>query len=336
LLRRNLGIQADVALDKDLIWALADGEYHSGEALGSMLGISRAAVWKRVGQLVDLGVDVERVRGRGYRIVGGLRLLDASMLGQRLGNKMKVQVLGATGSTNADALAQLAGGGQAPFAVLAEYQSAGRGRRGRRWASPYGSNLYLSLGWRFGVGAPRLEGLSLAVGIAVAESLEATAGLSGKVRLKWPNDVWVDGRKIAGVLIELSGDLEDACAAVVGIGINGRLGDIAAAGIDQPWTDLYRENGKIPDRSLLAADLLERLHHMLETFPDKGFASWRERWLALDGLAGQRVSVTTASGSVSGLGQGVDGSGALVLLGDDGRIERFHGGEVSLRPSADV
>ncbi len=335
-LRENLVTQADVALDKHLILALADGEYHSGEALGNKLGMSRAAVWKRIGQLVDLGLDVERVLGRGYSIVGGISLLDASALCRRLEEKMTVQVLDATGSTNADALSQLADGRQAPFAVLAEYQSAGRGRRGRRWASPYGSNLYLSLGWRFDVGAPRLEGLSLAVGIAVAESLVATAGLSGKVRLKWPNDVWVDSRKIAGVLIELSGDLEDACAAVVGIGINGRLSDVAAAGIDQPWTDLYRETGKIPDRSLLAADLLERLHRMLETFPGQGFSGWRERWLALDGLAGQRVSVTTASGSVSGLAQGVDGSGALMLLGDDGRIQLFHGGEVSLRPSADV
>ena len=329
-------MQAGLAVDTDLIAALADGEFHSGEALGSALGMSRAAVWKRIGQLADAGVDIERVRGRGYRVAGGIRLLDGAEISRRLENKMAVQLLTATGSTNADALVKLAAGAPAPFALLAEYQSAGRGRRGRRWASPFASNLYVSVGWRFRVGAPRLEGLSLAVGIVVAESLIVTAGLGDKVKLKWPNDVWVDGRKIAGVLIELSGDLEDACAAVIGIGINGRLGDLAAAEIEQPWTDLYRETGKTPDRSLLAADLLERLHLMLKVFPDQGFDGFRERWHKLDGLQGKRVRLSTASGAMAGLVQGVDGSGALKLLGDDGQTRLFHGGEVSLRPSADA
>jgi len=320
-------------VDSELIQALADGEFHSGEALGNVLGISRAAVWKRIEQLVAVGVDVERVRGRGYRVPGGVSLLQASTLQKQLGELMSVEVLQSTDSTNAEVMRRLAGNGPTPLAVLAEYQSAGRGRRGRSWSSPYAGNIYLSLGWRFAVGAPRLEGLSLAVGVVIAEMLSAN-GLAGRVGLKWPNDIWVDGRKIGGVLIELSGDLEDACAAVVGIGINCRLGSAAAQGIEQPWTDLYTELGSLPDRSALVADLLQRLNDLMIGFPASGFGGWAQRWAVLDALAGQGVQVATASASVSGVAAGVDSSGALRLRKDDGTEMLFHGGEASLRPIA--
>ncbi len=320
-------------MDSELIQALADGEFHSGEALGNVLGISRAAVWKRVEQLTAVGVDIERVRGRGYRVPGGVSLLEVSRLKEGLAKPVSIDVLQSTDSTNAEVLRRLAANRPAPLAVLAEYQSAGRGRRGRIWCSPYAGNIYLSMGWRFPVGAPRLEGLSLAVGVVVAEALSAN-GLAGRVALKWPNDIWVEGRKIGGILIELSGDLEDACAAVVGIGINGRLGSAAAQSIDQPWTDIYTELGRVPDRSALAADLLQRLYDMMSSFPESGFGSWLQRWIALDALAGHDVQVTTASGVVTGRAAGVDSSGALRLLTEGGEEILFHGGEASLRPTS--
>lgn len=321
-------------MDSELIQALADGEFHSGEELGAVLGVSRAAVWKRIENLATVGVDVERVRGRGYRVPGGISLLEASRLQRSLSGLMSIDVLESIDSTNAEVMRRLAAGMPTPLVVLAEYQSAGRGRRGRSWSSPYAGNIYLSLGWRFPVGAPRLEGLSLAVGIVVAEMLSEN-GLAGRVGLKWPNDIWVDRRKIGGVLIELSGDLEDACAAVIGIGINCRLGATAAQSIDQPWTDLYAELGSVPDRSALVADLLQRLHDMMAGFPASGFAGWVQRWASLDALAGQSVQVVTASGSVVGTAAGVDTSGALRLRADDGTEMLFHGGETSLRPSSD-
>ncbi|MCK5875984.1 MAG: biotin--[acetyl-CoA-carboxylase] ligase [Alcanivoracaceae bacterium] len=320
-------------MDSELIQALADGEFHSGETLGNVLGISRAAVWKRIEQLASVGVDVERVRGRGYRIPGGVSLLERSRLQQGLASIMSVDVLQSTDSTNAEVMRRLAVNSPAPLAILAEHQSAGRGRRGRSWSSPYAGNIYLSVGWRFPVGAPRLEGLSLAVGVVVAEALSAN-GLAGRVALKWPNDIWVHGRKIGGILIELSGDLEDACSAVVGIGINGRLGSGAAQSIDQPWTDIYTELGDMPDRSALAIDLLKRLYDMMSGFPLDGFGSWMARWAALDALAGQSVQVVTASGAVSGTATGVDSSGALRLCTDGGAEMLFHGGEASLRPAS--
>lgn len=317
------------AADRELVVVLSDGAFHSGEELGERLGISRAAVWKRVARLEELGVDVEAVRGRGYRIAGGLTLLDESVIGSRV--HFPVTVALTTGSTNEDALQALVSGQQAPFAVLAEHQSAGRGRRGRQWVSPLAGNLFLSLAWRFPVGAPRLEGLSLAVGVVIAEVLSGH-GLAGRVGLKWPNDIWVGGRKIGGVLIELSGNLEDACQAVIGIGINGRLPVAGAQDIEQPWTDLYQETGAMPDRTRLAADLLAQLAQLLAGYAQDGFAAWRERWQRYDVLAGQEVQVSTATSVVNGRACGVDTSGALCLE-VDGALQAFHGGEASLRPA---
>lgn len=317
-------------MDTDLIAALEDGEFHSGEELGRVLHISRAAVWKRIERLVVSGVDVERVRGKGYRVPGGFCLLDGARLSRDLADILPVEVVLSTGSTNADVVARLRDNQGAPFALLAEHQSAGRGRRGRVWSSPFATNVYLTLGWRFDVGAPRLEGLSLAVGVAVAQAL-AEAGLDGVVGLKWPNDIWVGERKIGGVLIELSGDLEEACSAAIGIGVNGRLGLASAAEIDQPWTDFFRETGRSMDRTGFAIDLIRRLAAMLQAFPQQGFGRWRESWMALDAVAGRPVILATPAGSVSGIAEGVDGAGALQLR-VDGQLRLFHGGEVSLRP----
>lgn len=317
-------------MDTQLIALLSDGGFHSGEALGVRLGISRAAVWKRIEGLVVAGVEVERVRGKGYRVPGGLQLINLDQLSRNV--SLPVEVLLTTGSTNADVLARLQVGKSAPFALLAEHQSAGRGRRGRSWSSPFANNIYLSLAWRFAVGAPRLEGLSLVVGAVVAEAL-AAAGLDDRVALKWPNDILIEGRKIGGVLIELSGNLEDACTAVIGIGVNGRLSSAGSAVIDQPWIDFYQAAGHSMDRTAFAADLLQRLTSALSDFSATGFAGWRERWLEFDALAGQKVTLSTLANSIVGTAEGVDLSGAL-LLRVNGELQSFHGGEASLRPLA--
>ncbi|MFN3714946.1 MAG: biotin--[acetyl-CoA-carboxylase] ligase [Alcanivoracaceae bacterium] len=316
-------------MDSELIEQLRSGEFRSGESLGAALGISRAAVWKRIERLAEVGLDVERVRGKGYRVPGGIQMLDAPALNQQLAGVLPVDVVLSTGSTNADALAMLQRGVAAPFALLAEHQTAGRGRRGRAWMSPFAGNVYLSLAWQFPVGASRLEGLSLAVGVVLAEAL-TDAGLGSRVALKWPNDVWVEGAKIAGVLIELSGDLDDRCTAVIGIGINGRLAESAGATIDQPWTDYFRETGIALDRNALVHDLLCRQVALLQQYSDQGFAAWRERWQALDALAGKPVIVTTAVATAEGLAAGIDANGALCLQTAAG-ITVFHGGEASLR-----
>lgn len=307
-----------------MIEALADGQFHSGESLGRLLGISRAAVWKRLSTLAAKGVVLESVRGKGYRILGGLELLDEGRL--NAGSSVPVVVLDETVSTNDDAVQMLRQRSTA-FAVLAEHQTAGRGRRGRQWVSPYGCNLMLSFGYRFPVGALRLEGLSLAVGVLVAEALEAL-GLQS-IGLKWPNDIWVGDKKIGGILIELAGDLQDSCAAVIGIGINGKI-PLQAAAIDQPWTDYALESGQPLPRNQLASELIERLHQLCKAFPVSGFSVWQEPFNARDVLVGREV-IARGTSEMLGIAQGVSETGAFRML-VDGKEVLINGGEISLRP----
>lgn len=324
-----------IAQLRPLLQLLADGEIHSGESLGEKLGVSRAAVWKQLQKLELLGLSVLSVKGRGYQLPGGLDLLEAGaiergLLPQAAELLARLDLYDQTDSTNARALAALDSTQGHRRVVLAERQTAGRGRRGRNWASPFAGGISLSIGWQFSGGVQMLEGLSLAVGVALARALEEFQ--VPDVRLKWPNDVWCRGRKLAGVLLELSGDLTDRCAVVVGIGINMRLPAAAAETIDQPWIDLQQVRPGIGRNQLVAA-MLNHLLPLLESYPRQGFAPWRELWQALDQFADAQVCLQSAQQRWCGTERGVDDSGAL-LLDMDGELRAFHGGEVSLRPQA--
>lgn len=320
------------ARELQLIRILADGFFHSGEELGVALEVSRAAVWKRLQGLADLGLDIERVRGKGYRLGSGLILLDPGRVlnagGIREG-ELDLRVASFTGSTNSDALAEARVGLGRPLAVLAECQSAGRGRRGRSWVSPFGSSLFLSFAVEFPGGAAQLEGLSLATGVVVAETLENCLRLRG-IGLKWPNDILLEGRKLGGILIELTGDLDASCTAVIGIGINCAIPRPAGARIDQPWTDLLEATGSVPDRNLLAGKLLAALLEMAAGYVGKGFAWFAPRWHRYDLLKDQDVELWLADERLDGVARGVSDRGAL-LIEREGRIAEYHGGEITLR-----
>jgi BirA family transcriptional regulator, biotin operon repressor / biotin---[acetyl-CoA-carboxylase] ligase len=312
-----------------LIPILADGEFHSGESLGLALGISRAAVWKRLQRLASLGIAVQSHKGRGYRVPGGLCLLDAAWIEAALVPDARALLarlvcLDDIGSTNEYLLSSTALSGDV---CLAERQSAGRGRRGRTWLSPYGRNMYLSLRWQYEQGVTALEGLSLAVGVIVAEVLAQEFEVVG-VTLKWPNDLLLHGRKLGGVLVEVGGDLTGDCAVVVGIGLNVSLGNEAEV-IDQPWTDLVREGVSV-DRNHLCARMISRLLPVLATFPQRRFATYRERWLAHAAFIDQPIILTTPVSTVAGTLRGVDGGGGLVV-DMEGQLHIFSGGEISVR-----
>ncbi|MCV6603663.1 MAG: biotin--[acetyl-CoA-carboxylase] ligase, partial [Porticoccaceae bacterium] len=264
-----------------LIGVLADGGFHSGEELGAQLGVSRTAVWKQVQKLVELGLDVEKVRGRGYCVPGGVELLDSEMILSSLAEPARGQlrgldILSSTGSTNSVARSRAEAGDASGYVVLAEQQTAGRGRRGRQWVSPYARNLYLSTVWGFDGGAAALEGLSLAVGVAVKRAL-AACGVSDS-ELKWPNDVLCNGDKVAGILLEMIGDPAGFCQVVVGIGVNVDMPDSKGAAIDQRWTDMGRVIGGHVSRNRVAACLLDELLPLLASYQRLGFASYREEW----------------------------------------------------------
>ena len=320
---------------EDLLTRLADGEFHSGEALAQLLQVSRTAVWKHVGGLADLGIEVERTRGRGYRIPGGLDLLDEARITAALQPHTRtlladLQVHSQVDSTNALLLRHaepLAGGARV---ALAEMQSSGRGRRGKAWVSPFARNIYLSLDWRFDGGVSDMEGLSLAIGVAVVEAL-ASCGAEG-LRLKWPNDLLHEGRKLGGVLVELGGDAAGPSRAVVGIGINVAMPESTAESVDQPWTDLATVMGRAPARNEVAAALVDHCLHLLAAYPERGFAAVRERWMALDSFADAPVFVWNGASHTAGTARGVDERGSLLLETAAG-LQHISGGEVSLRPA---
>jgi BirA family biotin operon repressor/biotin-[acetyl-CoA-carboxylase] ligase len=239
-----------------------------------------------------------------------------------------LSVRGETVSTQADALAQPAPA-QGCAVFIADRQSGGVGRHGRTWASPPNSNLYLSLSRRFARPVAEMSGLSLAVGVALVEALHA-AGYP-QVRLKWPNDLWVDGRKLAGILIQLRAQA-DACEAVIGLGLNLRMPAEAAAAIDQPWCDLSQLDGSGLSRNEAAARVLTRLLPALAEFEAQGLAPFLPRWQAFDALRDRPVRVFDGGRRHEGLCLGIDDTGALRVQDATGE-RRFHGGEASLRPA---
>ncbi|TGD75860.1 bifunctional biotin--[acetyl-CoA-carboxylase] ligase/biotin operon repressor BirA [Mangrovimicrobium sediminis] len=321
-----------------LLTLLADGEFVSGQTLADALGVSRTAVWKQLNKLGELGLEVESIKGRGYRIPGGIELLDAdavraAMNPQALGLLAQLDLRDELGSTNAEAMAQVAAGRRSGYVCCAERQSAGRGRRGRPWVSPFARNLYCSAVWEYAQGAAALEGLSLAVGVAVARALQR-AGVAD-VQLKWPNDVLHGGNKLGGILLEMSGDAAGPCQVVVGIGINVDMPPTAGADIDQQWTDVRRAaGGPVPGRSVLLGYLLDELLPMLADFEQGGFAPWRMAWEALDAYAGQPVVLASGERRVAGVARGVDERGALRLETAAGGVQSVFGGEISLRPAS--
>ena len=311
---------------------LEDGEFHSGEEIGRRLRISRESVSNALARVEDHGLELDRVRGRGYRLAKPVRWLDARQIRARLGRDAKryaLEVVERTGSTNDDLLARAAQGVPSGLVRVAELQTRGRGRRGRQWHTGLGDALTFSLLWRFSQGGSFLSGLSLAVGVALLRTLR---GLGAQdAALKWPNDVLWRYRKLAGILIELSGEVMGPTAAVIGIGVNLRLADSVVDRIDQPVVDLARI-GVDADRNLLLAELLIELGRVLDVFSAHGFAPFAREWNRAHAYQDRMVRLRMPDGAVQeGRVAGVAEDGALLLATRSG-TRRFYGGELSLRP----
>ncbi len=309
----------------DLYARLADGRLHNGAALAAELGITRAAVWKRMQALRQMGLEISGTAGDGYRLPHAVELLDAEAIVAKLDTPgIEVAVAGAVDSTNARLTAD---GSRHAHAVLAEAQTAGRGRRGRGWRSPPGSGLYLSLAWHFESGLAGLAPLSLVVGLTTAETLRTAGGAA--VTVKWPNDLFIDDAKLGGCLVELGGAAEGPCRAVVGIGIN-LFRTPAMDDVDQPWTAL-EDHGRAVGRNALAAHLLDALAAALARFDRQGFDGFLERWPDFDMLRDRPVRLTRGDApSAHGTARGIDRQGRLMLEAG-GETRPIASGEVSVR-----
>ncbi|MFL1527897.1 bifunctional biotin--[acetyl-CoA-carboxylase] ligase/biotin operon repressor BirA [Pseudomonas sp. O230] len=311
-----------------LLKLLKDGRFHSGQALGAALGVSRSAVWKQLQLLeAELGLSIHKVRGRGYQLASPLTLLDSVAIAEQAPScNWPILISDSIDSTNAEALRAIERGQVAPFLVLAERQTSGRGRRGRKWASPFAENIYYSLVLRIDGGMRQLEGLSLVVGLAVMQTLRAL-GVSD-AGLKWPNDILVGQKKLAGILLELVGDPADVCHVVLGIGINVNMH--MTDEIDQQWTSLRLESGRTFDRNQLVAQLGQMLQVYLSRHQVDGFSAIQEEWERNHLWQGRAVSLIAGVNHIDGEVLGVDSQGALRLK--VGGVEKvFSGGELSLR-----
>ncbi|MGY4514990.1 bifunctional biotin--[acetyl-CoA-carboxylase] ligase/biotin operon repressor BirA [Lysobacter sp. HA18] len=323
--------------DRALLRALAGGPV-SGDALARTAGTTRAAVWKRIEALREAGVPVEAAAGKGYRLAMPLDLLDADAIRAALppdvaAGLTRLDVAWSIDSTNTALLREPAPAHGARV-LFAERQTGGRGRRGRTWQSPLGASLLVSVSRAFDGGLARLGGLSLVAGIATASALRAASFEA--VGLKWPNDVVVEEggtlRKLGGLLVEGGGEHGGPARAVIGIGLNVRLPDTAAAAIDQPWIDVATL-GDAPSRNALASMLLAHLLPALDAFDRDGFAPFAARWNEFDVLRDRDVVLHLPDRTEPARVLGLADDGALRVRTDGGE-RSVHAGEVSLRVAA--
>lgn len=323
---------------KRLLGLLADGEFHSGTELAAVLAVSRTAVWKHLQALAEFGVEVVGVSGKGYKLPHRLQLLDSKLIGAYLDEKAgalvsRLEIYPVISSTNAY-LAEIAHRSPESGRVcLAEYQTAGKGRRGRTWVSPFGHNIYLSILWHYPDGPAAIAGLSLAVGVAVVKALHKLG--VREVGLKWPNDIYWQDRKLGGILIEVSGESGGPCGAVIGLGLNVYLPQQQAEAIEQAWVDLRQILGDnaIDQRNRLVARVLNEMLPVIANFDQNGLRNFVQEWRNFDCMLGRAVTIFIGQQQYDGIVKGIDDQGLLLLEDSAGRMRAYASGEVSFRSS---
>jgi len=318
-----------------LIAILANGQRYSGETLGAMLGISRSAVWKLVKKLASYGLDIEAVSGKGYRLVQSIELLEQQKIFSQLTHEVRTSiesliiepVLNSTNTTLRDL--PISAQNTKANVCLAEYQTQGRGRRGRDWYAQFGQNICLSIRWHFATSWSHFEGLSLVVGILVSDVLKSL-GMDG-VGIKWPNDIYFARRKLAGILIEMSAEADGPGYVIIGIGLNFNMPSVDVSAIDQPWIDVV---SILPEqnisRNTLVASLINTIIDVLRTGQPVRFSDYLEPWNRYDLAKNKSVTVKLGDRTLVGKALRVDETGALVVRVGQ-RIERFLSGDISLR-----
>ncbi|MEZ2896524.1 bifunctional biotin--[acetyl-CoA-carboxylase] ligase/biotin operon repressor BirA [Providencia rettgeri] len=314
-----------------LIDILADAQVHSGEQLGEQLGMTRSAINKHIKTLRSWGLNIETIAGKGYKLPYQINLLSEEAIKKQIdGVDIIVEpVIDSTNQYMLERIAELKSGDT----CLAEYQSAGRGRRGRQWISPFGCNLYLSMYWRLEQGPAAAVGLSLVVGIVIAEVLNRIS--QEKVKVKWPNDLYMNDKKLAGILVELTGKTGDAAHIIIGVGINIGMNNNnieSSKSITQEWSSLRDEVENI-ERNELSANIIKSLRESLVIFENEGLKPFLERWFKLDNFLNRSVKLLIGNEIITGIERGVNDQGALLLQKDNGEIIPYIGGEISLRPN---
>ncbi len=321
----------NISVVRNLLVLLTCHEYCSGEWLGQQLGVSRAAIWKQIQSLSQLGIEVSSVKGRGYRLYAPVALFDESRIKnvfeKDTDKNVHLITCLSTDSTN-DLVKKKVSDHHKYTLCVADHQVMGRGRRGRVWKSPLGTNCYYSLSWKSNKGFSALEGLSLVVGLALIDTLK-NEKMNG-LQLKWPNDVLWYKKKLSGILLELDGDANGECRIIIGIGINLHLSEQVRKTINQQVADLHEITGKTQDKNKLVALLTNRLINYLSVFEQQGFSPFKDRWNHYDAFINKPVIFSSGDDRCTGIDLGVNDRGTLLIKTDQG-VEMHSGGEISLR-----
>lgn len=320
-----------------LLNLLADGHFHSGTLLATTLNISRSAVWKQLESLAEYGIEMTAVSGKGYKLNRPLELLSEARIKAALTPYADellsgLEIYPQIDSTNRYLVERAQSAAKSGLVCFAESQTAGKGRRGRQWVSPFGSNIYLSILWQFQNDPASIAGLSLAVGVAVIRALREL-GLT-EIGLKWPNDIYWQEKKLGGILIEVSGEAGGSCSAVIGLGLNLYLPAKETATITQPWTDLEQILGtQTHSRNKIAGLLLNHLLPVIANFETNTLNHYLSEWRGCDVMLNKAVSIYIGNQRIDGIVMGIDDNGMLLLKNTAGEIKTFASGEVSFRQS---
>ena len=309
------------------------GGFVSGEAISQSLGISRNAVHKHVNSLRRRGYRIVGISRRGYK----LEQEPSTLAMTRVAEITRQCALGhyyrhydEIGSTNAEAKALATEGAPEGTVVIAECQTAGRGRLGRRWSSPTGKGLLFSVVLRPSMSMSDAHMLTLVAAVAVADAIESHTRIS--LKIKWPNDLFVDDKKVGGILMEVAGQQDEVDWIVLGIGINANTEFVELpVALRRTATSLLMEGGAPIDRSSLLAALLLSIEHQYTHALADGFGDVVTGFRQRDYLLSKSVSVETRDGRVTGRASGIDDRGALLVELPQQRIRRFHSGDVTLR-----
>lgn len=324
-----------MTVQQRLLHTLADGELHSGSELADSLGITRSAVWKQIKNLDALNLEVEAQAGQGYQLNAPLELFDEQMILDELSTECRQQLESFTlrwvsESTSNELMQDTPPTEGQAKVCLTEFQSAGRGRRGRNWYAPAGHSICLSVSWCYPTTPPDFSCLGLAVGIATLRAVRQ-AGVEA-AQLKWPNDVVVDGKKLAGVLIDVQGEAGGPLHIVAGVGVNYRLNDQVLQAVSsesglQPVSLLDATEETPAGRNKATTYLIDEIVRILSEFPDSGFISLVDEWSEADSLLGKELEVVQNGKTLTGIAKG---------LTADGRLKLNAGNEVHLLVSGDV
>lgn len=315
-----------------LLELLCDGHFHSGEKLGTLLNISRAGIWKQIQSLKQhYGVDIESTPNKGYRLQQPVELFCKQKIFQAIDHPDHIEdifLFPQIGSTNQYLMDLAQQGYQKNTACFAEQQTHGKGRQGKTWISPFGHNIYLSLLWNFHSDPSELTGLSLAMSVALLQALEIYAG-NQNIGIKWPNDIYWQGKKLGGILIEMLSSPHSHCKAVIGIGLNIQMPQKYDKEIQQPWTALTHILQRPIERNRLAGLLLNQIIQAILKFTHAGLTPFLDYWRRHDVLYHQAITFQQSNQKIYGTAQGITDKGELILSNEQNQTRILNSGEVT-------